>query len=367
MTARAGLTMGVVTVADTGTGIAGEDQARVFEEFQQVGGVSARQSGTGLGLALTRSLVQAHGGKIELTSVLGEGAEFTIHLPLAVDDTVPELAPVGLTGPASETGGVLVIEDEPGAARLLRTYLEEAGFSVTVAPTGEAGLELASQFSPDAIVLDVLLPGIDGWEVLRRLKANPACAQIPVIIATVVDEREAAESLGAVDYFVKPIERQQLVRSVTRCAGAPHETPGRSKILVIDDDLSTLRIVDTVLKQQGFHVVTAASGAEGLRIARSQHFDLVICDLLMPDMDGFAVIAALDGDPAGVHVPVVVFTGKDVTEADRKRLGGAILGIVPKGEGGPAALRTWLSWAAEHTSLTSDQPAVVVEPQGASS
>ncbi|MDQ1658437.1 MAG: hypothetical protein QOD41_3520, partial [Cryptosporangiaceae bacterium] len=369
VTARAEPTTVVVTVADSGAGIALADQERVFEEFQQVGDPTVRTSGTGLGLALTRRLVQAHGGKIDLRSELGQGAEFSMHLPRVSDEgAVPAPAKVRASSAATHTaGGILVIEDGAGAVRLLRTYLEEAGYTVTVAPDGESGLELAARIRPEAIILDVLLPGVGGWEVLRRLKSDPVSAAIPVIIATVVDEQETGRSLGAADYFVKPIERERLIRCVSQYVTPAPELAAAEKVLVIDDDSSTLRVVDTALKQQGYHVVTAASGAEGLRIARNQDFGLIICDLLMPDMDGFAVIAALEADPAREHPPIVVFTGKDLTATDRERLAGRTAGVIRKGDDGPTALRQWLDWAyTRPIPVGGPEPAVSAHSQGAS-
>src|SRR5439155_21746481 len=182
-----------LTVADTGPGIAPADHHRVFEEFQQVGDPAKHQAGTGLGLALSRRLAEAHGGRLELASDVGAGARFTVHLPNLAPAT--EVAPS--TGPPPAGSAVLLIEDEPSAARLLRTYLESAGYGITLARTGEDGLAIARRNRPDAILLDVQLPGIDGWEVLRRLKRDPDLLGVPVFMVTVLDNRDAGLALGA--------------------------------------------------------------------------------------------------------------------------------------------------------------------------
>jgi len=327
-----------ITVADTGPGIAKADQERVFEEFQQAGDVDSRKLGTGLGLALTRRLVHAHGGRITLASELGRGAVFNVYLPTTepgerLAATVAELP--------GRRGGILLIEDDPGAVRLLRMYLEEAGYPVTVATNGEDGLVAARELAPDAILLDVLLPGVDGWEVLRELKRDEQVRDIPVVIVTVVDEQEVGLALGAVDYFVKPIDRESLLDRLARHDIHPSRDTATT-VLAIDDDRATLDLVEVNLRQEGFGVVTAASGIEGIRLAGNQHFDLVICDLLMPGVDGFAVISALCADAATRDTPILVLTAHDLTERDKARLNGRILGIMRKGDAVQAELRDWL-------------------------
>jgi signal transduction histidine kinase/ActR/RegA family two-component response regulator len=232
-----------ITVSDSGPGIAAADHERVFAEFQQVGDPAMRQAGTGLGLALTRRLVHAHGGSIELDSDLGRGARFTVRLPnLAPHHTSP-------TTGAGDRGRptVLLIEDEPSAARLVRAFLETEGYAVVVAATGEHGLAQARRHRPDAVLLDVLLPGIDGWEVLRQLKSDPALRAVPVFMATVVDDRDVGLAMGAADYFVKPVNRNQLL---ARLAGKiiPVEAPEHgTAVLAIDDDPESLDVIAAAL------------------------------------------------------------------------------------------------------------------------
>jgi signal transduction histidine kinase/CheY-like chemotaxis protein len=343
---------GAIWVADTGTGIDEADFERVFDEFQQVGDLTAQKAGTGLGLALTRRLAEAHGGRIELESELGAGSRFTLHLPLAPADDAG--ADPLASGECSEPGigGILVIEDEPGAARLLRTYLQSAGYRVRVVRTGEAGLAAARDNPPQAILLDVLLPGMDGWEVLRRLKADPGVAEIPVMIVTVLDEQEAAYALGAVEYLVKPIDRATLLDRLSEHALVPEIVAAASRVLVIDDDPATLQLVEASLRAEGFDVVTAASGPAGLALARAERFELIICDLIMPGVDGYSVIRELEADPDSPRSPIVVFTSHDLSDSEHATLEGRVLGIVRKGEHAQASLHDWLAWVAAARPLT---------------
>jgi signal transduction histidine kinase/CheY-like chemotaxis protein len=332
-----------LAVIDNGVGIAPQDVAAVFEEFRQVGDPSTRQPGTGLGLALTKRLVEAHGGRIELESTLGEGSRFSVVLPaiegpadLAIE---PSRDPIAL----HRGGGrpdVLVIEDEPSGVRLLRTYLEGDGYRVRIASDGERGLEEARRSPPSAIILDLLLPGMDGWDVLRQLKSDRATQDIPVIIVTVVDEREVGLALGAVDYLVKPVDRSLLLEVLKRYA---RTTTAPLRILAIDDDPAALDVIDTALRPAGYDIVRASGGREGVELARSASIDFVICDILMPDLDGFGVVAELRTDARTHDLPILVLTNHELTSAEKTRLNGQILGVVAKGESGHSGLRDWLA------------------------
>jgi signal transduction histidine kinase/DNA-binding response OmpR family regulator len=283
-----------VTVADTGVGIAPADQKRVFEEFQQVGDDEGRRAGTGLGLALTKRLVEAHRGEITLESTPGEGSSFTVRLP---DAPVIRSAGDRDAGPR-----VLLIEDDPQAAELLRTQLVHAGYAVDLASSGEAGLSSAGARPPDAIVLDVTLPGIDGWEVIRRLKADDRLAGIPVFFASIVDERQAGLSLGADDYFVKPVDQAALLGALARAVAA-RPSP---RVLVVDHDDAVRRTIEEGLRAGGADVVACADGRDGLELSRSGGFDLIVCDLQTTDVDGFSLLAAMAEDAA--HTPVLGIT-----------------------------------------------------------
>ncbi|GGK90338.1 hybrid sensor histidine kinase/response regulator [Mangrovihabitans endophyticus] len=300
VTVRPSADMVSLTVTDTGVGIAPEDQERVFEEFQQVGDDEGRQAGTGLGLALTKRLVEAHGGDITLVSQLGQGSAFTVRLPAARPAPPPvEAATADDEGPSPRR--VLLIEDDAQAAELLRTQLGAAGYRVEIAPDGETGLGRATANPPDAIVLDVTLPGIDGWEVIRRLKSDPGLVGIPVFFVTIVDERQAGLALGAADYFVKPVDQGDLLRALARCLG-DHKPP---RVLVVDPDDAVRAAIERGLRAGGADVVACASGADGIALSRSNTFDLIVCDVQSPQADGLGLLAAIEQDPATRHIPVL--------------------------------------------------------------
>jgi signal transduction histidine kinase/CheY-like chemotaxis protein len=341
-----------VAVADTGVGIDPKDHEGVFEEFRQVGDPAERQPGSGLGLAVTKRLAEAHEGRIELASARGEGSTFTLVLPAGAEHAGAAFEPVAPSDASAAvqaaitTGDVLVIEDDPSAVRLLREYLEADGYSVRVAPTGEAGLAAVADRAPAAIVLDVLLPGIDGWEVLRRLKANDQTAAIPVIIVTVVEEREVGFALGAADYLVKPIHRDALLKCLARYVTGSGNG-GSKRVLIVDDEAAALTLIRAALEPEGYEVVTAQGGRAALDWARDgQLVDLVVCDLVMPEVDGFEVIAALKRERRTAGVPIVVCTAHDLSVEQKSRLNGQILGIVAKGQDARLGLLDWLQHSA---------------------
>jgi signal transduction histidine kinase/DNA-binding response OmpR family regulator len=347
-----------IAVADSGVGIAPEDHGRVFEEFRQVGDPAERQPGSGLGLAVTKRLAEAHQARIDLTSARGQGSTFTLVLPdsqaeaEAMSTAPPAGGPAADEGvPIASTGEILVIEDDPSAVRLLREYLEAAGYRVRVSPTGEVGLASAVDIRPAAIILDVLLPGIDGWEVLRRLKADERVQDIPVVMVTVVEEREVGLALGAVDYLVKPIHREALLACIGRYVANGMDEPKR--VLVVDDEPAALALIRGALEPEGVDVVTAQGGREALDWAEhGQLVDLVICDLVMPDVDGFEVIAALKANPRTAGLPIVVCTAHDLTPDQKARLNGHILGIVAKGQDARVGLLDWLEHAVPRKNGT---------------
>ena len=339
----------IVSVADSGIGISEDDLPHLFEEFRQLGSPEQRQPGTGLGLSLTRRLVEAHGGTLEVSSAPDMGSTFTVILPRlhvpGPEDGEPAASPTHqpATAASSATGDVLVIEDDPGSVRLLRAYIEGAGFSMRVATHGEGGLAEAHRRIPAAIVLDILLPGIDGWEVLRRLKSDPDLRNIPVLIASVTDEREVGLALGATDYFIKPLDRDALLACLERYIETARPADRPVRVLAIDDDPAALEMIAAALRPSGAEVLTAQESEEGLALARSKHPDLVICDLLMPEPDGFAVVAALKADARTETIPIVVLTAHELTANDKVRLNGHVMDVLAKGADGEAGLRAWLT------------------------
>jgi CheY-like chemotaxis protein/anti-sigma regulatory factor (Ser/Thr protein kinase) len=325
-----------VAVSDTGIGIAPEDQDRVFEEFQQAG----QREGSGLGLALARSFVELHAGHIRVESELGAGSTFTFTLPVQGAARADREAPSAWPQPAAATAvdadtapgpTMLVIEDDERSAELLRIFLEDSGFAVVLAADGDEGVEAARRLRPAAIVLDLLLPGVSGWDVLTRLKGEPGLADIPVVIVSMVDERGKGYALGAADYLVKPVGREELLgalRPLTRAGSIDGEPV---KVLAIDDDPVAIELVGAVLGSEGYTVVGARGGDEGVSAALREHPALVILDLLMPGTDGFEVVERLRADPRTADIPIVVLTAKAIGEADRQRLNSRIAHLAEKG------------------------------------
>jgi signal transduction histidine kinase/DNA-binding response OmpR family regulator len=330
-----------LSVTDTGSGIEAEDLDRIFEAFQQGGRTGRAQvEGTGLGLALTRKLVEAHGGQIDVHSEVGVGSTFTVHLPRRVDPGL-EVSP----SPSFQPGRpvVLVIEDDPAAADLLRVYLDAAGFGVAVTPSGRVGLEWAAKLRPNAIVLDILLPDIDGWEILQRLKGNVETQAIPVLVVSVVDDRPLGLALGAIDYFVKPIARESLLDAIGRLT---FTTKVRTRVvtaLVIDGDPAADARYRGLLEPEGFRVISARDGASGSAQARELQPDLILLDVLLPDIDGFEVVANLKADPLTSSIPIWVTTPHNLRPEDKARLNGNVLGVAERGEAAMEALRGWLN------------------------
>jgi len=339
---QVGITAGVnsgavhITVWDTGNGIAPEDQGRIFEEFQQVGGIYAdKPEGTGLGLALAKQFVELHGGRLWVASAVGQGSRFTFTLPTCITPPVEEASAVATptaAEPEREGPVVLVVEDDPQAAELLRLYVEGAGCRVDVAWDGEEGFAKACALRPALITLDLLLPKVDGWDLLVRLKQAPQTRAIPVVIVSIMEERGKGYALGAADYLVKPVRREELMHVLQRVSLTTRRQGEFMTILAIDDDPMALELVEAILTGEGFRVCKAAGGAEGLAVARREVPALIILDLLMPEVDGFAVVERLRADPATAAIPIVILTSKSLTADEKARLNGEIACLAHKGE-----------------------------------
>jgi len=216
---------------------------------------------------------------------------------------------------------------------------------VEVAPSGEAGLARAEATHFDAILLDVLLTGIDGWQVLTSLKAHARTREVPVLVVSVVDDREFGLALGAVDYLVKPINRDALLSAMARIKVTQAPARAESLVLSIDDDPAALRLYEAALHGSGFEFLGAAGGAAGLRLARMRKPGCILLDLLMPGLDGFEVLGRLKADPETARIPVIVITAARITAEEKRRLNGQVLAVVEKGDGALTGLGTWLAQA----------------------
>jgi signal transduction histidine kinase/DNA-binding response OmpR family regulator len=321
-----------ITVTDTGIGIAEADRSRIFDSFQQGTRSASSSEGTGLGLTLTRRIVELHGGRMWLDSELGVGSTFGLALPRQVQEQQPV---EGWSDPMVPDGrrSVVVIEDDPSSAELVGVHLTAAGLRPVTVRTGEEGLAAIRALRPTAVVLDIHLPGMDGWDVLSAIKADPQLASTPVVVVSVLPERGRGFALGAADYLVKPVSKEGLLGAVWRAVAERVDRGSeRRDVVVIDDDPAALELVRVTLEPRGWTVTTCTGGAEALSVIRSVNPSIVLVDLLMPDVDGFEVVDALRADPRTAATPVVVLTAKSLTARDRQRLQGRIEFVASKGE-----------------------------------
>ncbi len=320
-----------VSVLDTGIGIPADKLEHIFEEFTQVDASTTRKAGgTGLGLAITRHFVEMHGGRIWVDSEVGAGSTFTFTLPL---ERLPEAAPeelpqVELVAPPAGHKRILCLDDDPGVITLYRRYLEKQGYQVLGLHDASQAVSEARRLQPAAITLDVLMPNRDGWAVLAELKSTPDISHIPIIVCSIVEDESKGFALGAADYLVKPIIESELLRALDR---ANHGKAAQT-VLVIDDEADALRLIHRMLEARpGFQVIEAQGGLQGIASVQAHRPDVVILDLMMPDIDGFAVLETIKSNRLSRNTPVIIVTAKELTEDDRARLRGQTAALLNKG------------------------------------
>jgi PAS domain S-box-containing protein len=334
-----------IAVSDSGIGIAKEDLGRLFTEFQQLdAGPGRQQEGTGLGLALTKRFVEMHGGQVLVESELGKGSTFTLRLPLQTS-TPRDAAPVAPKPIAAIDPGrplVLVVDDNPQAAEILARHLDAGGFRTEVARTGPEALSMASRLKPVAITLDILLPEVDGWEVLTRLKADEATQNIPVVVVSVIDNPSLGRALGALDYFVKPVDGKALLSRLGQYTFTTKVKSEKVQVLVVDDEEANLDLMEGLLKPAGFGVIRAGGGKEGIEMAKSQVPSLILLDLMMPEVTGFDVVEALRAEEATRSIPIMVLTAKVLTADDKKALNGQVAAVFERNSVAGTELTAWL-------------------------
>ncbi|MBM3463776.1 MAG: response regulator, partial [Armatimonadetes bacterium] len=316
-------------VKDSGIGLDGEQLLKLFQPFSQAEQSTTRKyGGTGLGLTITRRFCQMMGGEVTVSSALGQGSTFTIKVPAEVA-RAPLLEEPGLTEtppPTLRPHSALVIDDDEMVRSMMSRMLTADGFGVMLAETGEEGLRIAREHRPDVIVLDVVLPGMDGWAVLKHLKADPDLAETPVVIVSMLDDNQIGMALGAAEYITKPLDRDQL-----RAVIARHRRPGLQDVLLVEDNPPTRELIRRTLEKEGWTVTEAANGRLGLERLREKTPDVIVLDLMMPEMDGFEFLMELRRNEAWRNIPVVVATAKDLTDEDRARLNGSVQKILQKG------------------------------------
>ena len=320
-------------VSDTGIGMTPEQLGRLFQEFTQADSSTTRKyGGTGLGLAITDRLCQMMGGSIAVESKEGAGTTFTVTLPARYRAKTgsPRPSDGGTRYPPSappvrRSNRVLVIDDDPTVLDMMRRYLSREGFDVVTAQDGSEGVTLARELMPSVITLDIMMPDSSGWSVLQALKGDPDLAAIPVIMISILDEQQRGIALGASGYLNKPIDRRKLATLL-----ANFKTAGKPRALIIDDDDAARMMIGRVLRAEGWVVNEAANGSIGLQQLAVVRPDLILLDLLMPEMDGFEFLAQCRSDPDRRNIPVIIVTAADLSAAQRERLNGGVDHILRK-------------------------------------
>ncbi|MCY1013881.1 response regulator [Nannocystis pusilla] len=330
-----------VVVSDTGIGIPPDKIGALFEPFTQADDSTTRRfGGTGLGLAITRRFCRMLGGDITVESVLGQGSSFTVTLPArrfvpAVFERPGEWSElVEVDPPAEGASTVLVVDDEAVVQELMARFLAREGYRVIGARSGAEALRLAREVSPDVITLDVIMPGMDGWAVLTALKRDPELAEVPVVVMTIVSDRDVGFSLGASDYLLKPIDRDRLLATLAR-----YRKPSLpASVLVVDDEPDIRELLRRLAERAQWSVREAANGREAIGALRSAVPDVVLLDLMMPEVDGFEVIQTMRAEPGWRDIPVIVITACELTASESEFLHAGVHRVLRKGSYSQAAL-----------------------------
>ena len=315
-------------ISDTGIGISQEKLDRLFEPFSQADAATTRRyGGTGLRLALTRHLALMMRGSVWAESKVGKGSTFTLELPVSLESppSLPLPSDIEDTPGEAAQQSILVVDDDAAARELIQRSLEREGFRTVAASNGPEALRLARHLRPTAITLDAMMPGMDGWSVLGQLKADQATYDIPVIMVTILEDRNLAYSLGAAEYLTKPIDRERLARVLRECCCEPP-----CPILVVDDEQDNRRLLRILLEREGWQVIESENGADAMERVSESAPSLILLDLLMPEMDGFETLAALKHNPDWRNIPIVIVTAKDLTADDREKLRGSVQSVVSK-------------------------------------
>ena len=320
----------MISVTDSGIGIPEDKLGHIFEEFTQVDASTTRKyGGTGLGLAITRSFVEMHKGRIWVESRLGAGATFTFTLPREQPEPEPTISlPSDLEARGEGKRLIMCIDDDPGVLTLYKRYLEKQNYQVIGVTDPAKAVEEAKRLLPYAITLDVLMPNKDGWDVLADLKKTPEVSNTPILVCSIIQDKSRGFTLGAAEYLVKPITEDELVRALNRV----NRDKSIHKVLVVDDEPSALQLLRRILESQpGYQVLEADGGAPALAQIETNHPELIILDLMMPEIDGFAVLEKVKSNPETRDLPVIIVTAKEITAEDRERLNGKMAALFNKG------------------------------------
>ncbi len=353
-----------LAVQDTGIGIAADKIHMLFEEFTQADDSTTRDyGGTGLGLAITRRFCRMMGGDISVVSEPGTGSTFTVRLPAEVNaleaaratsETGPEDRPDDMM--ASNDGDqrtILVIDDDESTCDMLRRTFEKAGYRVAVATGAEDGLKLARSIRPDVITLDVMMPGMDGWSVLRTLKADGELMRIPVIMLSMVDDKGMGYSLGAAEYLTKPVDRSRLLPLLEKYT----QQGNTGAILVVEDSEEDRRMLCRMLEGEGWPVVTAGNGEQALALVSDSRPAVIMLDLMMPVMDGFQFLHKLRAHQEWLHIPVVVLTAMELDGRELAELSGHVEAVIRKAEMTPDRVLEHVRHALGEVDTNDENPA----------
>jgi signal transduction histidine kinase/CheY-like chemotaxis protein len=332
------------SITDSGIGMTEGHLDQLFSPFEQ-GDLSTtrKYGGTGLGLTISKYFTEMMGGKIEVNSIPGEGSQFTVYIPAVITAAQPEeikhkeieadpvdfrqkLASTVKSDRRSKICTVLVIDDDASVRDMIARYMTKDGFRVEVAASGREGLQLAKKLNPDVITLDVMMPSMDGWSVLKELKNNEATTHIPVIMLSMIDDRTLGFALGATDYLTKPINWKRMstvIKQSVRNLVGKH-------VLIVEDDLPAQEMTRRMLEKEGLKVITCVNGLEAVEQVRKNKPDLILLDLMMPVMDGFEFMKELKENEEWKTIPVVILTAADISASERKLLQGSVQKIIRK-------------------------------------
>lgn len=335
-----------VAVKDTGIGISDEDAKKLFHPFEQLDGSASRKyEGTGLGLVMVKRLTELMGGKVSLSSKPGKGSCFTFWLPYEDKGSKKFLSPtlhpekireISADIPVSENTTILIVEDDEKVVDILKTQLSSLKCNIIKTESAEEGLRVAKIFRPQAIILDIMLPGMDGWEFMTRIQEDEELAAIPVVIVSIIAEEKKGFILGASKVLQKPVKKEKLLHALTQLGFSHRMEPAKMTILIVDDDPKSVEIVSLHLETVGFHIVRAYGGKEGIEKARAVNPDLIILDLMMPEVNGFEVISTLKSGDLTKEIPFVILTAKILTDKEQLLLKDSVVNVVVKSQFHPA-------------------------------
>src|SRR5688572_17106611 len=324
-----------VSVTDKGIGISREGLEQLFKPFSQVdSGLARKFEGTGLGLALVKLLVDLHGGVVAVESAVGQGSCFTVWIPIRAlehaEQRQPKTPAPARPQPRGGSRSALVVESNYKSAELIRVQLEAEGFTVVHAVTAEDAMTVAERQPLALITLDIMMPDVDGWAFIKRLKEIPATRLVPVVIISILADRTKGFALGAAAVMQSPVSRQELSDCLVGLGLSPTSADRPVKVLIVDDDPKAVEMIAVRTQGLANTILRAYGGREAIAMAERELPDLIVLDLIMPEVNGFEVVDALNENPATAHIPIVVVTASEITEDDRKRLNGFVSTIMGK-------------------------------------